>query len=495
MKSFLLGPSFAFALIAGSGVARAQDSGLDDRLADLEDRLDQVEKKLVLDRVKIDGDYRTTLNAYTYEGPGPDSYDRDPASPLSTRRVEEATDEVWSHRLRLRFLAEPTSSVRVTARLTMYKHFSDGDAPPFIQDSASTRVPRDSSARFDQAWLDWFLTDWLALSAGRIAYTEGNPQELRENSTVRRGTWGLHMVDGEYDTINMTLNLEEVLHGAYLRFFYASWFFDNDQDVFGGLPYLSSGTDPLRILGGNVDLVVPGLGKNLLQLGYYVVPRFRPFFMPIQDPIYQPQNDYTHAPAPLNTSLLFPSEMPDSLGSYSNLSALFLAYDVGGSGLDLFASGALGFLKPNGRGIEYELPLNPLDVNSPRASLPMLFLASQGDDGKTQFFYAGGRYTLPITSLNEPKLGFEYNHGSRYLISFAVQNDQMLSKLSVRGDAFETYLILPFGEAVFLRVGHLYVHSKYDGGMFGPSPAMFGSTAPETDRKTHNFNATLNVDL
>ena len=69
------------------------------------------------------------------------------------------------------------------------------------------------------------------------------------------------------------------------------------------------------------------------------------------------------------------------------------------------------------------------------------------------------------------------------------------AKLSVRGDAFETYLILPFGEAVFLRVGHLYVHSKYDGGMFGPSPAMFGSTAPETDRKTHNFNATLNVDL
>ena len=482
------------AALTQPALARA-DEALEDRLGEMEERLDQVEKKTVLDSLSITGEYRTVLNAFFYEGPTPDAYDKvAPTDPVG-RQIEEDVGEVWSHRLRLRFLAEPVRSVRVTARMVLYKHFGDGDAPPFIQDSMTTRIPRDSTARFDQAWVDWFMTEWLALSAGRIAYTEGNPAELRENSTVRRATWGLHMVDGEYDTINLTVSLAKLLEGWYMRLFYASWFNDNDKDPFGATAYLSSGTENLRIYGGNMDMQVPGLGKNFLQVGYYVVPRFRPFVVPIPDPGYVPDDDPTRAPAPLNGGLLFPSKMPASMGAYQNVSALLVLYDLFGTGLDVFGSAAFGFLKPNNRGIRYQVPSDLSDPSSPRMEFPFLFLSSTGDDGSTTFIYTGLRYALPIGETNRPKIGFEFNYGSRYLISFGTPTDQLINKLATRGTAYETYFIMPINDIMFLKLTHLYVKNDYYGGFFGPNPAAFGSTAPEIDQKTHNVGLTLDIAL
>ncbi|MBI5509961.1 MAG: DUF3373 family protein [Deltaproteobacteria bacterium] len=473
----------------------AAGDSTESRLVETEERLDQVEKKTVLDRINLGGEYRTILNGYVYDGPTADPYDPSPDNPAVGRRIEEKVGEVWSHRLRVSMNAEPVTAVRVTARLTLYKHFGDGDAPPFIQDSASTRVPRDSTARFDQAWIDWFITEWLAFSAGRIAYVEGNPAELKESSAVRRATWGVHMVDGEYETANLTFTLDKLLPGTYARLFYASWFNDNDQDVFGGLPFLTSGTDNLRIFGGNLDFKIPGLGKNFLQVGYYRVPRFRPFFVPIPDPGYSPESDYTRAPAPLNGSLLFPSKMPDSMGGYENLSGLFEVYDAGGIGLDLFVAGAYGILHPNGKGIEYMVPADPSNPAAGRQAFPFLFLASTGDDGKTTLLYAGFRFTFPIEALNNPRLGFEYNHGSRYLISFNTPSDQLLNKLATRGSAYETYLILPMSDHLFVRAGHLFIDADYSGGFFGPNPAVFGSTAPRARQRVQNINVTLNATL
>jgi len=485
----------ATAALAQGAAPAAETEPLYERLDELEDRLDQVEKRSLLDRVQLGGEYRTILNSVFYKGPGTDPYDPDPMNPAVGRPIEQKNAEIWSHRLRLSMMAEPISSVRVTARLVMYKLFGDQDAAPFVQDSYTTRLPRDAAARFDQAWIDWFVTDWLAFSAGRIAYTEGNPAELRENSTVRRATWGLHMVDGEYDTVNVTLNLSSVLDGWYARLFYASWFNDDDLDVFGGFPFLSSGTNNLRIFGANMDFKIPGLGHNFVQLGYYVVPKFRPFYLPIPDPGFVPGDDYTHAPAPLNGSLLFPSHMPDSMGAYQNISMLLEFYDIGELGLDFFVSGSVGFLEPNGQGIAYDIPSDPTNPQSPRTRFPFLFLSSQGDSGTTYFVYAGMRYTLPIEALNGTKLGFEFNHGSRYHISFATQQDNLLTKLATRGSAYEGYLIVPVNKYLFVRGSYLFIDSKYGGGFFGPNPAAFGSTAPERAQRTHALNITLSASL
>ncbi len=471
-----------------------QFNELEDNLAGVEDRMDVIEKKSILDRLMLGADYRLIFNAFNYKGPSLDPYARDPMTGQPFE-IDKTTPEIWSHRLRIPFGAEPTKSLRLTARLVMYKHFGDMDQAPFIMDFQATRVPRDSGVRFEQAWVDWFMTDSVTLSVGRLSYTDVNPPgELKENSTVRNPTWGLQIVDGEYETINLTFDLSRhIVEDLFARVFYASWYYDND-DPMGGGAFLDSGTKNLRIIGANVDMRIPGAGKTFLQLGYYAVPKFRPFYLPVPDPYFNPAADYTHAPSTMNGSLLFPSKMPYSLGSYQNVNGLLELLDIGGSGLDLFAGGAIGFLNPNGEAIEYEFLADPMDPNS-RMSMPFLYLASQGDDGVGAFAMTGMRYTLPLGMKLNPKFGLEFNYGSRFHISFAMPNDQLVSKLTTRGQAIEGYLIVPVNDRIWMRGGYMRIDNDYTQGFFGPNPAMFGSTAPPSDYTLHNFNFVLSTTM
>ncbi|MBW2464973.1 MAG: DUF3373 family protein, partial [Deltaproteobacteria bacterium] len=125
------------------------DYALEDRLLDLEDRVDQVERQSLLDRIQFGADYRMILNSVIYTGPDADPYNKDsPLQPV-TNTIEQTNAEIWSHRMRLSLSAEPIDSVRLTGRLTMYKMFGQSQGPAFIQDSSSTRVPRDAGLRFD----------------------------------------------------------------------------------------------------------------------------------------------------------------------------------------------------------------------------------------------------------------------------------------------------------------------------------------------------------
>ena len=174
-----------------------------------------------------------------------------------------------------------------------------------------------------------------------------------------------------------------------------------------------------------------------------------------------------------------------------------MLYDILGSGLDLFVSGAIGFVDPSGEGVEYEVRPGP---GQPRASTPLLFFAGTEEDGQvlTTFLYTGFRYTIPVDALNRPKIGFEFNMGSRYLISLQQATDRLVSKLETRGYAFETYTILPMNESLFLRLGYLHIKRDYAFTFAGPNPALpssQGSTAPPVNETLHNFHFTLGASI
>ena len=466
----------AVSIVSFCGLAYGQSASLSDRLSDVEERLDQVEKKTILDRIYLSGDYRTIYNGYIYDdGSG----------------EEQVTEELWSHRLRISLKAEPVRSVRITARLAMFKHFGDNDSPAFVPDFERSRLPRDSIARFDQAWVDWFITDWLAVSAGRVAYSGGPPADLRNNNPTRQATWGTPAVDGEYDALNVTLRLYP---NTYIRAFYASYFFDNPDD---SLPFLDDGTDSLRVLGGNVEFSLPSLGRNLFQFTYVIIPRWTLFPSAIDDPNYDPEADFRNAPGALSSRNIFPSQTPDSLGTWQSLVGLIVLYDLLGSGLDIFVSGALGFIDSSNEGVEYEVALRP---GEPRQSTPLLFFAGTEEDGQvmTTFLYAGFRYTLPLEAINNPKVGFEFNMGSQYLISLQQATDRLVSKLETRGYAMESYAIFPINDSLFLRAGYLFIQRDHGFTFAGPNPAipsLGGSTAPAIDEKLHNFHFTLSASM
>ena len=452
---------------------------LADRLSEVEERLDEVEKKTILDRISLSGEYRTIYNGYIYDdGTGED----------------EINEELWSHRIRVNLRAEPVESVRISARLAAYKHFGDNDGPAFVPDFERSRLPRDTVARFDQAWIDWFVTDWLAISAGRVAYGGGPPADLMNNNPTRQATWGTPVVDGEYDAVNVTFALPGL--NTYLRIFYSSYFFDGGND---DLPFVDDGTDNLRVFGGNVEFNIPSLGRNLFQFTYLFVPRWTLFPSAIDDPNYDPDADFQNAPGALSQRNIFPSAVPDSLGSWQNIVGLVVLYDLLGSGLDLFVSGSVGLVNSSGEGVEYEIQTSD-EPGAPRQSTPLLFFAGTEEDGQviTTFLYTGFRYTLPLDAINRPKIGFEFNMGSRYLISLQQATDRLVSKLETRGWAMESYLIFPFNESLFVRLGYLHINRDYGFTFAGPNPAipsLGGSTAPAVDETLHNFHLTLSASI
>lgn len=459
-----------------------QTQELRERIKDLEARVDEVEKQSALQRVQWSGDYRTTLASYWYHGASPDS------NPYARPTIVDLRNqEQWLHRVRLGLKAEPTGSLRFRGRVSVFKRFGTNTTTPSPQDFSQGRVPSDTALRMDRFWLDWFITPKIALSFGRISYTDGSPAELRENLDKPDATWGETMVDGEYETVDLTIQLAREL---LVRGFYASWAFPRNDDLFSQDLFLSDGTKNLRIIGGNADITVPQ-ANVFAQLGAYFVPQFRPFAIPLPSPAYymNPAANPSNAPPPLDGSLVFPSSMPQSLGSYANLSLFVMTRDL--YGIDLFAGGALGFLNPNGqaisyRGFAYDNMGQPIfDATGQPAEVPLLTLAGadQGEfvydaQGKptwkagapshvTQFVYLGGRYTLPVGGVHAPKLGVEYNYASRYAISFAQPTDLLTNKLAVRGSAWEVYYLQAINERAFLRLDMQYIAADYTSGMPG----------------------------
>jgi hypothetical protein len=471
---------------------------LEERLGYLEDAMDEVEKRAVLDRLQLGLDYRMILNRFEYRGPTPEPYDQ------VTTQTELTTSEIWSHRLVIPMRAEVTRSLRFTARLAMFKHFGDNDQAPFFLDFQGSRVPRDAGLQVEHAWLDWFVTDWLALSAGRLSYLGRNPPgELKENTGYRVPTWGLNLIDGEYEAATVTLTpWASKLPDLYVRAFYVSWFSDFD-DPRGDYAFLGTGQSNPRILGTIADMRIPKLGSTYIQIGYLAVPNVPGLPIPIPNPTYDPDMDFTNAPAPYNGSLLFPSVQPSSLGTFQSVSALVETLDVrlgGGLALDAFVGGSVGFSAPNDSAIEYELP-NPAMPDT-RVSTPFFVLPGAGDSdsGLSGTFLAGLRLSLPRWGRPEPlKLGFEYNYGSRYSLSFATPNEHLVSKWTVRGQAFDGYVIVPvYRDRMFVRAGVLFIDNQYWNGILGLNPALpvaGGSSVPVIDQDILNYNLIVQVTL
>jgi len=494
-----------------------EDADLRFRLRELEERLDEVEKHSTLQRLEWSGDYRTSLARYYYHGASPDS------NPYARPTIVDLrNEEQWLHRLRLMIKAQPSKHFRFRGRASVFKRFGTNTTTPSPVDFSQGRVPSDTTLRMDRFWLDWFVTPKIALSFGRISYSDGSPAELRENLEKPDATWGLTMVDGEYETFDLTAQISPEF---LVRGFYASWAFPRNDDLFSSSLFLDNGTDNLRIIGGNADLVIPS-AKLFVQLGAYFVPKFRPFAIPLPNPAFyaDPNANPTNEPPPLDGSLVFPSSLPDSLGSYGNLSLFVMLRDL--AGFDLFAGGALGFLDPNGEAIKYrgfapdgsEQPIltlvgadqgtwvfdaqgNPMFDNEPASHL-------------TTFVYLGGRWTIPAGGAYAPKLGLEYNRSSRYAISFAQSTDLLTNKLATRGEAWEVYFIQPVGERAFLRLDWTYIDAKFTSGMpgnlagatgFFGSPdnpmnpmSAHGGTSPPVDasgQRLHALSATVHVNF
>jgi hypothetical protein len=139
--------------------------------------------------------------------------------------------------------------------------------------------------------------------------------------------------------------------------------------------------------------------------------------------------------------------------------------------------------------------LLPNGVTSPFGGLGSDPFDASATNHSGYMVYAGVRYAFPQND-GRTKLGFEYNHGSKYWFNFAQAEDDIISpKTSARGDVFETYLTHRINQRFILKADYQRFNYTWSGsGWHVGAPKRLDST-PMLGFPTYDRAGMLTVGL
>lgn len=485
-------------------LSSADKSDVSDKLEEFDDRLTALEEDLdnvlgvqdrLIDKINQDklhwsGAYRIAMNNFHLIDTSVDSlnieylnvvlddfgqpvYDPVTGSYLTEpvphkRNIDAWYAGTWVHRVRLTISYDITENLRFYGQLGVFKYLNEFKDIATELDMHSARYPRDQSLRFERAYLDWFITDWLVFTAGRVASPEGPPAELKEN-TVRNATWGVQMVEAEIEALLLTIHLSRFIERSYLRLFYIPFGVHGDFSLNDDtLLFKEEGILPMHAWGAMLEMKFPNLGDNLWQLGWVHVLKFRP----------RPQEIRVEG---VEGRIKPSAPTGQNLGQYIQLNTLFEAKNVFGTNVDCFAAYTLTVLQPTDDRMVYHIPFSlPVKqdgvviAQAEGVSEYQVGLASYNNSSDTTFghmVYLGVRYTPDWFGDYTPKFGFEINHGSRYHIPWASPSELLVNRLATKGWAWETYYIQQLiPDSLFVRIGFVQLLRDYTGLYIGPTP-------------------------
>jgi len=393
------------------------------KVADLNDRADDWD---LASRVKLYGDFRARMDFYNAE---------------TVFGTDLDNDTSWTNRFRLNMRVNATENVEFKARLAMYKAWGmqsamqddSGTAWPQF-DGNSTRTPSDNALRVDRAFVNFnnIAGAPLWFSIGRRPTTDGNPANIRMNSTERSGT--PLIMDYPFDGISVgyAYNWGADMGAGRVRVCYGRGFED-------GLQEDGDGMEDMDFVGVSWDILQKGdrflYAQSFLAANVINYPNF-------QDPII----DAMVAPLQYGPRV--------NVGNIQHTSAMYMDKIVG---LNYFLAGGWSRTDPNDNGMfnDYTGMLVPTVYNT--------------DSENGYHVHLGIRYDIDPVGL---KLGAEWNYGSQYWIGMTPGHDDLYqSKIAARGNVYEIYGIydLPTGPAIskyaktFMRLGYQHYEYNYSG--------------------------------
>ncbi|MBI5556054.1 MAG: DUF3373 family protein [Deltaproteobacteria bacterium] len=449
---------------AVSGVTREEYNKLAGDVSNIYDTLDVVETKALGDRINWGGELRTRVDNYHLSDLGPNDLRITPAGlAIPADGDEEYDDNNWTNRVRLNMDAKISQSLSFHGRMTVYKNWGDSDITSIAlyNDMNRAHRPETSGVKLDRAYVDW-VPDFavpVALTIGRHPSTEGPPLEYKENRQ-RQSTYPGLLFDAENDGIVATLGLERYtgLKNAGWRLAYGKGYHSDDDDS-SSFSFFDDGNPAgdTNMYATFLESEIPALENSLAVLSYAHI---------------------TDLP-----SSFLGQDMPIELGDMDLYGVHLQASNLMNSGFDLFASWAMNKTDGNGNSVDYSSLFG-----YPAGSVTMGLLSADGSDDRTgSSIFAGLRYTIPFAPLNDPKIGFEYNHGSKYWMSMTLASTEMFNKLATRGDAYDFYFIQPVDENLFFRVGYTLIEYDYTG-----SGSHLGQPM-ETDAELDNYYLLMDV--
>ncbi len=394
------------------------------------DTLDEVETKTLKDRINFGAELRTRVDFFEVDN-----------QPNGLSSVNENNNNHWTNRFRLNMDAEIRKNLLFTGRITAYKNFANNANNAFANDSNAAHLPGDSGLKLDRAYVDWIPEGMpipLALTFGRHPSSEGPPSELKENR-LRQSTYPSLLFDGEADGVVATIGLEKYLgwKESAIRFAWGKAFQDTNTSVSYQDNY-GAQYDDTNVYAVFFETQIPGVRDSLMVLSALQVTDL------VADPYF-----FGAASSPTNTS-------KQEIGDMTLLGIHAQANNVKDTGLDVFASFGYNETDPNGNTMSL--------AGGPFAAFGSVGLMNTGannDDHAGWAVHTGFRYTFANKALNNPKVGFEFNHGSDYWFSFTWGSAELYNKLATRGNAYDLYYIQPFNKNLFARVGYTYIDYDY----------------------------------
>jgi hypothetical protein len=367
------------------------------------------------------------------------------------------TPDLLTNRLRLDFNGHVSENISFSARLSMYKAFGDstgvqifnGQPNSFNMDGTTAGVPNSDQIRVERAFFSWnhIADSKFYLSIGRRPSTDGPPMNYR-NDELRGGTPSGSLIDFQFDGITLGYAFNE---NMVWRLCYGIGY----QSGFGNGNLLELPQDRLKdtqLIGANLDLWTTD--KTLVQATYAqafnVTDGFNGLLVLTRNPL---TGDPVNAPVVMRYS---PSANLGDINLFGvNFTRKAGAFDFYGS---LNYSGT----RPNGETSPFGgLMSDPFETPVDHNGFMVL---------------AGARYNFPNDE--RTKLGFEFNHGSKYWFNFAQAQDDIIGpKTSTRGEVYESYLTHRISQRFIFKASFLDYNYRYSGsGWHVGAPKQLNST-------------------
>ncbi|MEA3491323.1 MAG: DUF3373 family protein [Campylobacterota bacterium] len=415
----------------------ATNAELEERIEKLEKKQTKTSKKLNTvkakhagDNVKFGIEFRNAVDSLSYK---------------NNETGEEATNNsLYTSRLYLDMAAAPVSGLIFKGRLAVYSmwgaHLYVDDNG--LKDWSGSSKPTDTVLRIKEAYFVYSYElgeQPVSFSVGRRPSTKGFLANMRQNEG--QGSPLAHITNMEVNGAMVKLSWDRFMPGAYTKFVFGRAHTGEVENVYG------LGSNPWAPYGEvdgddkNVDFfVMPGSAYNDGQ--YEIMYQWAHIFNSKGLNIAQ-NNAWIDAGKPLDMS----SGKKAAAGT-ADLFSVGLKVSGIGDGISDFLDETTFFV--SGAYTNYS------------AKAGYSFLGSE--DGGSQSgssIWAG--IIIPDMITENGKIGFEYNHGSKYWTPMTWAEDTAMgSKIAVRGDAYEAYWNFDLFGVKYLPSQIRYTYAQHD---------------------------------
>ncbi|MGA1862912.1 DUF3373 family protein [Deferribacter thermophilus] len=406
----------------------------------------------------------------------------------NVKKYDANNDYMLTERLRLRLKSKVNENLSFTGRLVMYKtfgdstpvHFFNGTMSSMFLDSNSAQYPTDDSVRVERAYFVYKNSigdvHWH-FSIGRRPAAYGYGMENRENAVLGGSPLG-SIIQMNFDGASLGFDLEDLtgIPGLNVKFCYGQGF----EGQYGTYNSLNSQADvnDVHFFGAIVKLFDNDDYRVVYNWahGYGLTDGF--IGMTVM-PFYVRWGDAAHTTYILEPNFAAFVSRVEPTSEVGNIDLHTIMVEGNTFDFSWFAAYSMSKTDPTNE-----------------SENPMYQFMGQSEmmDGTGYSLWLG--VMTPELPFTAGKLGFEYNHGSKYWQPF--MNTWDAAKLATRGDVYEVYYHQPIvGNNFFLTLGYIHYDYEYtNSGNYMGEPVKiddataFNTLMPVVD-KVDNYYAKL----